>query len=214
MKIKKMGIDEAGRGSLIGPMIIAAVVIDSDTEDKLRRTGVKDSKELSPEKRKELETIIKQHALWYKIQKVYPKDIDKTNLNRLTLKYMKKLAYEALKKHPDTQIIYIDQVGHGKKALIKDKTEIKQVMEEKADSKYIPVAAASILAKVERDRIIDYYRKKYGLKGSGYPSDPETIEWIKKEWKRIPREIIRIKWGTLKKHGIDIVDRRLDEYLG
>jgi ribonuclease HII len=213
MEKTRMGIDEAGRGSLIGPMVVAAVVLDEKGEVELRNAGVRDSKTLSPSRREKLEKIIKEKALWYKTIRVYPKTIDKKNLNKLTLNSMRELALEALKLYPNLKEILVDQVGHKPTLLIKNALKIKQIMEEKADSKYIPVAAASILAKTERDRIISFYKKTYGLRGSGYPSDPETIKWVKENWGSIPKEIVRIKWKTLKKHGITLENQKLDKYL-
>jgi ribonuclease HII len=213
MKKTRMGIDEAGRGSLIGPMVIAAVILDEEGEEELKNVGVRDSKTLSPSRREKLEKIIKEKALWYKTARVYPETIDKENLNRLTLNTMRELAKEGLRLYPNLNEILVDQVGHKPIILIKNAFKVKQTMEEKADSKYVPVAAASILAKTERDRIISFYKKTYGLRGSGYPSDPETIKWVKENWESIPKEIVRIKWKTLRRHGITTENMGLDKYL-
>ncbi len=212
----KMGIDEAGRGSLIGPMIVAAVILDPKGEERLKELGVKDSKMLTPRKREMLEKEIIKNAIWYKRIAVMPSVIDEYNLNKLTLKIMKQLAEEGLRRYPELTEIIVDRVGGYKPPLLKTKSNIKQTMEKKADSKYTVVAAASIMAKTERDRIIDFYRKEYGLKGSGYPSDKKTIEWLLEKKENIPREIIRVKWRTLKRYGILIRKNNmgLDSFLG
>ena len=208
-----LGIDEAGRGSLIGPMIIAGVAIRKSEEKFLKRKGVKDSKKLSPTRREELEKIIKEKALWWKTIRVTPRSIDNENLNKLTLKKMRLLALEALREKTGINIIIVDQVGKKKKKLVREASGIKQVMEEKADEKYIAVGAASIIAKTERDRIIKDYHDKYGVEGSGYPSDPNTIKWLIKNWEKIPRKIIRDKWKTLKKLGLNRNSLKLDDYF-
>ncbi len=210
-----LGIDEAGRGSLIGPMIVAGILLDDKTIRELEKEGVKDSKQLTPLQRRELYKKILEKALWKKILIVEPIQIDENNLNRLTIKKMIEIVREASKSNP-IHTAFLDKVGKSfkKKMKIGRKT-VNIVMEEKADTKYIPVAAASIVAKVTRDNIIEEYRRKYGLKGSGYPSDPHTILWVKENLEKIPREIIRKKWKTLKRLGIISyreTQKKIDDY--
>jgi len=219
MKVQKkryfLGIDEAGRGSLIGPMIVAGILLDNKTMKELEKEGVKDSKQLTPQQRRELYKKIIEKARWKKILIVEPIQIDENNLNQLTMKKMIEIVREA-SKTTSIHTAYLDKVGKSfkKKMKVGEKT-INLVMEEKADTKYIPVAAASIVAKVTRDNIIEEYKRKFGLKGSGYPSDPHTILWVKENLEKIPREIIRKKWKTLKRLGIISyyeTQKKLDDY--
>lgn len=193
-----LGIDEAGRGCVIGPMVLCGVLIREKDILKLKEIGIKDSKLLKPKKREELSKKIKEIAKGIMIKRISPKMIDRYNLNFLELKNMAKII-EKLRPN----ILYFDcpvnQKGIEKycedlKNLLKKKNIFLQIIgENKADKKYEVVSAASIVAKVERDRIIKNLRKKYGDFGSGYPADKKTIEFLKKYYHHcLP--IIRKKW--------------------
>ena len=134
------GIDEAGRGPLAGPVVAAAVIFDNE----IIIEGVNDSKKLTEKKREELFEIIKEQSLSYAVGIVDEKLIDEINILKAALKAMKEAA-EKLNPKPD--IILID----GNKtfnSLIPAKAIVK------GDSKSFAIAAASILAKVTRDRIM------------------------------------------------------------
>lgn len=208
------GIDEAGRGPVIGPMVIACCSFDSGDKsiDKLRELKVRDSKELTPKIREFLEPAIKELCIEYAIKKISPVEID-TIRERISLNEIEAVAISDLilnlTKKPHT--IYIDSPDpveeSFKERIIKilnasnknksDKNHFKipEIFTTHfADKYHVEVSAASILAKVERDREIENLRKKYGDFGSGYPSDPKTVEYIKTN-KNIPREIIRKSWN-------------------
>lgn len=193
-----LGIDEAGRGSLIGPMIVAGVILDKEGEKRLSEVGVKDSKKLSPNKRNKLLDEIINEAHFIEVVPVGPQDIDTNNLNLLTRRVMNTIINDALSLF-DLDIIIMDRVGRSYSLTkVIGGRRVRIVMEEKADAKYVVVSAASIVAKVFRDWIISYVCEMYGLGGSGYPSDTSTIEWVKNNVNRIPRWLIRYKWRTLK----------------
>ncbi len=197
----QVGIDEAGRGSLVGPMVVSAVAMDMRTADLLSSVGVADSKQLSPQERSKLSDLIKNNVAWYGIVVVPPILIDSYNLNKLTgivAIFLVKRACMYLR----VEKVLIDMIrGIRVKRMDCQGLSVPVIVEEKADNKYVEVAAASILAKVERDKAIGEIRKKYGLKGSGYPSDPQTLEWISNNLSNIPRDIVRRKWNTIKKLG-------------
>jgi len=193
-----LGIDEAGRGCIIGPMVICGILVEEKDIVKLKEIGVKDSKQLKPDKRERLAKKIKDIAERIVIKRISPKVIDRYNLNFLELKNMAKIIE---KLNPD--IIYFDcpvnQRGikkyceELKNLLNKNNVTPKIIGENKADKKYEVVSAASIIAKVERDRIIRNFKKKYGDFGSGYPSDKKTMEFLRKYYNYcLP--IIRTKW--------------------
>lgn len=169
-KIKLIaGIDEAGRGPLAGPVVTAAVVFNPDTIID----GVKDSKKLSAKKREELYDIIIDSALSYHIEIVDNNVIDEINILNATLLGMK-LSSEKLSHKPD--LVLVD----GNKVF---ESEFKVNSIVKGDSKSFSIAAASILAKVTRDRLMIEYSEKYPYyfweKNKGYPTKAH-IEAIRK----------------------------------
>jgi len=197
------GVDEAGRGPLIGPLVMCGVVVESKDLPTLVELGVKDSKLLTPKKREALFEPIKKIVHAYKLIIVEPAEIDAavesktTNLNQLEA-VKTGMILNALK--PDRAVVdcpstnipaytqYLEQFLTHKMDL---------VLEHNAE-KHVQVAAASILAKVTRDRLIEDLKKKYGEIGSGYPADPKTQEFLKKNAKKHP-EIFRKSWATYKK---------------
>jgi len=180
------GIDDAGRGSMLGPLIIAGISLDKKKLRKLTSLGVKDSKKLSPKLREFLYTKIIDIVDDYYVAKITPKSIDasvkKHCLNGLEAKYMAKVVS---KLNPDTS--YVDSCDvnpkrFGKKiSQLSDNHKIKSYHH--ADSRFVVVSAASILAKVTRDRAIARLRKEHNL-GSGYPSDSVTVKFVTRYYKK------------------------------
>ena len=200
------GIDEAGRGPIIGPLVIAGVLVDEKDEARLKNIGVKDSKLLTPKQREDLFEKIKEIVKEYEIIIVGTKEIDEavesetTNLNWLeadkTAKIINKLT-------PNKAIIDSPSPNLKKYAeYIKNKLKDKKttlVCEHKADANYPVVAAASILAKVTRDKEIALIEKTIGKPiGSGYPADPYTQEFLKKHLDKY-ENFVRKSWATYKK---------------
>lgn len=175
------GVDDAGRGSMLGPLVIAGVSLNRTDIPKLSLLGVKDSKQLTPKSRENLYKKIITLVDDYYVAKISPKSIDvsvkKHGLNHLESKYMAKTI---LKLDPD--ISYVDSCDvnpqrFGKEiSFLSNNKKIRSYHH--ADSRFVVVSAASIIAKVTRDRAIDKLRKIYDL-GSGYPSDPKTINFVK-----------------------------------
>lgn len=199
-----LGVDEAGKGPVIGPMVMAGVLISEADEKKLKEIGVKDSKLLTPKKREELFEKIKKIAKNYEIIIIQPKEIDEavesqeSNLNKLEAI---KTAMIINKFNPDLSILDSPTVNLHKyeeeiRFYLKNK-ELKLKAENKADVNFQSVGAASILAKVTRDREIEKLKAKYGEIGSGYPADPITQKFIKENWNKHP-EIFRKSWATFK----------------
>lgn len=197
------GIDDAGRGSMLGPLVIAGISIDKKKIRKLSVLGVKDSKKLTPKKREELYKKIISLVDSYYVSRISPKSIDtsvaKHGLNQLEAKYMAKVV---TKLKPDTS--FVDSCDVNPKRFgneisrLSNNNKIKSYHH--ADSRFIVVSAASILAKVTRDRAIARLKKYHNL-GSGYPSDAKTIKFVKtyyKTQKTIP-EFVRKSWKPTKK---------------
>lgn len=204
-----VGVDDAGRGSIIGPLVIAGVLFNEEDLPKLKELGVKDSKVLSPRRREKLTEEIRKLALKYHVIKLEPAEIDKVvetkrklhKLNRLEAQTMAKVI-EILK--PDTAYVDASDVvpdrfkHHILECLPFD---VQIVSEHKADAKYPIVSAASIIAKVERDKAIAKLTSKYGQMGSGYPADPQTLEFLEK-WMKEHEEypdFVRQSWKPAKK---------------
>jgi len=197
------GIDEAGRGSMLGPLVIAGISLDKKNLRKLSSLGVKDSKKLSPKLRESLYKQIIKIVDDYYVAKISPKSIDasvkKHCLNGLEAKYMAKVVS---KLNPDTS--YVDSCDvnpqrFGKEiSRLSDNHKIKSYHH--ADSRFVVVSAASILAKVTRDRAIAKLRKDYDL-GSGYPSDSLTVKFVTKYYKKnheMPN-FVRKSWKPVQK---------------
>jgi ribonuclease HII len=200
-----LGIDEAGRGPVIGPMVIAGYCIEEEKLDLLKSLGVKDSKELTRKQREEIYNEIIKLTDKYKYIIIGPKTIDyyvyKNKLNYLEFENMIKIIEEI---KPD-KVIIDSPVVNTKKVVeyIKNnlKINVEIIAENKADKKYPVVSAASIIAKVIRDREIDKIKEKLNLDiGSGYPSDEKTMEVLKKDYDKI-KDYVRESWITIKRIG-------------
>lgn len=207
--MRVVGVDDAGRGAVIGPLVIAGVLVNDQDLPRLKELGVRDSKRLSPRRREQLAEEIKKLALKYDIVKLAPAEIDKVvetgkklhRLNRLEAQTMAKVIANL---EPD--VAYVDAsdvlADRFKRHIAESlPLEVQIVSEHKADAKYPVVSAASIIAKVERDRAIAELQEKHGNMGCGYPTDPKTIEflesWIQK-FGSYP-EFVRKSWKPAKR---------------
>ena len=176
------GVDEAGRGSMLGPLVVAGITISKSKINLLKKLGVRDSKKLSPTARERLYKKIIETVDDYYVIRIPPRVIDKSvsnhSLNHLEAKYMAKVIS---KLSPSTAFVDSCDVNSKRfgKEISKLTTNTKIRSYHHADSKFITVSAASILAKVSRDRAIARLAKKYDI-GSGYPSDPKTKIFVKK----------------------------------
>jgi len=182
-----VGVDEAGRGCVIGPLVIAGYLIKEEKLPLLLKLGVKDSKKLSPKKREKIISEIKTIAEKYTTINVEPNEIDKVveskrklhKLNRLEAKTMAQII-EKLK--PDKAFVDAADVNENRfKQHIQEYLTIDPqiVSKHKADEIFPVVSAASIIAKVNRDNEIKKLRSKYGDFGSGYLSDKKTTSFLK-----------------------------------
>jgi len=201
--VKILGIDEAGRGPVIGPMVMAGVMIEKGKEGLL--AGSKDSKLLLHKHRLQLDKKIKENTD-YKIIVIEPEIIDAAVLSgELNLNWLEahKQAEIINELQPDKAIIDCPSINckSYEKYLreLLDNKKIKLVVEHKADEKYIVCSAASILAKVEREHQMDKIKQKYGDTGPGYPANKTTQDFVKKNWNKYP-EIFRKSWSTYKKY--------------
>jgi ribonuclease HII len=199
------GVEEAGRGPVLGPMVMCGVLVDEKAEARLKSIGAKDSKLLTPKTREILFDQIKAMVEKYEVVIIPPQEIDDAlrdpnlNLNKLeaitSAKILNKLKPDkALLDCPSNNIsAYSAEI---RKYL--DNKKLNLVAEHKADVKYTVVAAASIIAKVTRDREVEKIKQQIGIDfGSGYPSDEKTQLFLKKNWDRFP-QIFRQTWASYK----------------
>ena len=180
--MKICGVDDAGRGSMIGPMVIAGISIEKKNIPKLRKLGVRDSKKLSPKKRELLYKEIINIVDDYHVIRIPPKTIDKYvfehNLNHLEAKKM-----AAVITHLKSEISYVDSCDVNATRFGREISDLSNKSKVRsyhyADSRFVVVSAASIIAKVSRDRSIARLNKNYEF-GSGYPSDKKSVNFVKK----------------------------------
>ncbi len=207
-----LGIDDAGRGPVIGPMVLAGCLTDSETINDFKKVGVRDSKQLTQKRREFLEGIIKKKAKAFEIVVLNPKEIDKKNGEGLKLNELEGLAAAEI----------INKINDGKEKIrvildcpspnrtrwrdfvilkIENLSNLEIVCEHKADRNHVVVGAASVLAKSERERQMAILKKKYGKDmGSGYTSDPATKRFLEKNIKNHSNKgIFRKTWSTWKK---------------
>ena len=201
--MKICGVDDAGRGSMIGPMVIAGISIEKKNIPKLRKLGVRDSKKLSPKKRELLYKEIVKLVDDYHVIRIPPRTIDKYvfehNLNHLEAK---KMAEVISNLNPD--LSYVDSCDVNAARFGREISDLSKKSKVKsyhyADSRFVVVSAASIIAKVSRDRSIMRLNKTTNL-GSGYPSDKKSVNYVKKivsSKKSLPTSI-RKSWKPVQK---------------
>lgn len=198
------GVDEAGKGPVIGPMVVAAVSVKN--AKMVENQGFKDSKLLTPQKRKKLFELIKKNYE-YAIEIIEPEKIDEyRRKNKLNL--LNRKAFEKVISKLNPNIAYVDaadvneeRFGREIKSNLTNENDTDVISMHKADTKIPVVAAASIIAKQTREIEIEKLKEEIGDFGSGYPSDTRTIKFLKsyfhdnskwpsgtrKSWKTIER---------------------------
>jgi len=208
----ELGIDDAGRGPVIGPMVLAGCLIDSKTAARFKKLGVRDSKQLTPKRREFLAQKIKEEAEAFEIvmadaDEINSKQDSGTNLNDLeaikAAKIINKINKDSQKIRVvvDCPSISIVKWKDVLKTKIKDLSNLDVVCEHKADRNYVSVSAASILAKSTREKEMDKLKKEYGDEiGSGYTSDSTTTKFLTKNvTKHKNSGIFRKNWSTWKR---------------
>ena len=207
--MREIGIDEAGKGPVIGSMFVAGVL----NFEGLEEMGVRDSKRLSPSRREYLANLIEE-ATEVHVVEMTASEIDEGRKRHTLNEIMVELFSELIMHfQPDRAFVdaadvnperfaanlrsnYERERGEGEK-------EIELISESKADERYPVVSAASIVAKVHRDRSIRQLEAEIGAEiGSGYPADPKTIQFLRgllKEKEDIP-SYVRRSWKTVERN--------------
>lgn len=198
------GVDEAGKGPVVGPLVVAAVAVNNAKD--IANLGIKDSKQLTKRKRKELANLIKE-KFNFAVEIIEPKIVDEYR-RRNKLNELNREAFERLISKLDPNVAYVDaadvnenRFGSQIKARLTNKKDTDVISMHKADAKIEVVAAASIIAKETRENEIEKLKEKIGDFGSGYPSDERTIKFLKSfyddngKWPTGTRE----SWKTLER---------------
>lgn len=198
------GIDEAGRGAIIGPLVVAGVFLHEERLSFLAKIGVKDSKKLSFFKREIIFEAFKRNRISFHFFEILPEAIDKTSINELEVLASAKIVRDFQRKYELCKL-FLDVPAFGRgienyckklKDNLKDDS-IEIIGGNKMDELHLVVSAASIVAKVMRDRKIHQLKKKYGDFGSGYPNT-RTVDYIKKYYSLV-KPVVRHKWKTLER---------------
>ena len=200
--MKLVGIDEAGRGSVLGPLVVCGVAIEEERLKYLERLKLKDSKKITPKRRVVLSRKIRKIGECHPVH-ISANDIDLLRSKDVNLNEIEKIAMRKIIGDSKPDISYIDCIDvkpeRFKNEIEKFQDKLKVIAEHRADDTYAIVSAASIVAKVERDMAIHKLKKEFNDIGSGYPSDPKTILFLKNiAYDDLP-EFVRRSWATIER---------------
>ena len=212
------GIDEAGRGPVLGPLVVCGISIKSD--EALRRLGVKDSKQLTPKRREELAKEIRKIAK-VEVMEISAEEIDlrreNVSLNELEAEMFAQVLQRLSPEEVFVDAADVDEDGFGRMVQAHTTCTAKMTSRHKADETYPVVSAASIIAKVERDRRIREIEQDIGEPiGSGYASDENTMafleSWVKRNGCCPPHT--RQSWEPAQKIMMMKSVRKLESFEG
>ena len=210
------GVDEAGRGPVIGPLVVAGVLVENDKS--LREMRVRDSKKLSAKRREELAGKILKVAEC-EIQVVPAEDIDEMR-KLMTINELEARVFASVVRKLRPELAYLDSADANCETferLVRNELDfdLKIVSEHKADEVYPVVSAASVIAKERREEEVRRIREELGEEiGSGYPADPITVEFMKKwisEKGGLP-PYTRRSWETARRMLAESKVKKLDEF--
>jgi len=205
--VRICGVDDAGRGPVIGPLVIAGVIIEEAKLDRLKMLGVKDSKQLLASARIRLSKEIPEVVDDFHVVELRAEELDRIvnrapKFQRLNLLEAKGMAQVIEKLKPE--LAYVDSSDTRTERFKNNILDClsftpRIVSEHKADVNYPVVSAASIMAKVHRDSRIEEIKKEYGEIGSGYAHDALTVKFLRDYYSDhgdFP-PIVRRSWKTL-----------------
>jgi ribonuclease HII len=209
-----LGIDDAGRGPVIGPMVLAGVLIEPEVDKEFIKLGIKDSKMLTAKKREQLvkeikDLSIKTDTVIITVDEIDNKKGDKFNLNDREAIAAAQIINKLNRSQKSMREIHviIDCPSVNLKAwqsyleqFLIARTNLKISCEHKADMNHPSVAAASILAKVLRDSEVQKIKEKFNIEfGSGYAADPQTRKFLAENYEKFKdKGIFRESWKTIK----------------
>ena len=199
--MKILGLDEAGRGCVLGPLVVGGFLADGDDEPRLLAAGADDSKRLSPARRARVRSALDDLGTAL-LHAITPAQIDAGNINTL-----EEEAFAILIAQTTPDAVIIDapcnprgipafKIRLARRLVDADCPVPNLIVEPKADANFPVCGAASIVAKQHRDQAI----ARLGPVGSGYPSDPVTRAWLQGFIRRgaaFP-SCVRTRWGTIE----------------
>lgn len=221
-----IGIDDAGRGPLIGPMALAGCLVTPSIEKYFKEIRVRDSKMLTARTREYLAKKIREKAISYHVTLTPPSEIDSRagaglNLNKIEAIKAAEIINKLTEKIHEPVRIVIDCPSPNRETWrqyvvehVVNKKNLTIACEHKADKNHVAVSAASILAKSEREKEVAKITKKIGKDfGSGYPNDPKTIEFLNNHGKEHKKDgIFRETWATFQNHKKQKEQKKLGEF--
>ena len=221
----KLGIDDAGRGPVIGPMVLAGCLIEESFESELKDIGVKDSKMLTDKRRMFLDGKIKEKIEDFEVVIVYPAEIDSNTKNNVNLNEVEAIACAKIinrinkglgkiKVIIDCPSVSIEKWKDMLRSKVENLSNLEIYCEHKADVNHVSVSAASIIAKNVRENEMGKLKKKYGPEiGSGYASDPATCKFLEVHAKKYRTDgIFRESWETWKKAVENLEQVKLNKF--
>ncbi|MBU6996268.1 MAG: ribonuclease HII [Theionarchaea archaeon] len=212
-----VGIDESGRGPVIGPLVVCAVAVAPETARELEALNLRDSKKYTRKKREELEKLILP-LVDREIAEIPAHEIDTQRARRTLNDIEVDMFAQVLMKFSAARTIIVDACDVNAQRFgerVSQQAGVHGIISEhKADDTYPVVSAASILAKMQRDRRVDELKEIYGDFGSGYCSDGRTTSFLRDYLRRegtFP-PITRSSWDTAKKILDEYIQCTLDQF--
>jgi ribonuclease HII len=213
-----LGIDEAGRGCVLGPLLVGGFVLPEDRIPELVALGVRDSKLLSPVKREELYAQLLRTGTCHSVP-LEPREIDRWVV-RGKLNELEAEAFATIARNSQAHVAVLDSCDpiprrFGRRVRRLAGVPLQIISAHHADRDFPIVGAASIVAKVRRDRALRQLENEVGEPlGSGYPSDPRTIAFLRATLPRrgLPPPWIRSSWATTERVMAERFARTLDEF--
>jgi len=215
-----IGIDEAGRGPVAGPLVLAAVGVTEEQLEQIEKLPLKDSKLLTPQQRKELLKEIQKitDKCYYAIVSAVEIDNKRKVMSLNELEALK--TAELIEKFEDIKKIIIDLPdprADQYKRRISKYTKIDDyniIAEHKADMNYKICSAASVLAKEKRDELVREIEEKYEvILGSGYPHDERTIKALENYAEKRERPtFVRYSWETARRIWNKVDQKKLFDF--
>jgi len=224
-----LGIDDAGRGPVIGPMLLSGCILNKEIEEEFKELGVNDSKLLTKKKRERIVNTIKEKSIAFNSQIITPVEIDTGMGTGLNLNQVEALACGAIvnnltkdltKEQLSNLKIVIDCPSNNPEGWKKQLMEYVKdhglaiSCEHKADVNHVSVAAASIISKVTRDDKIKEIHELIGIDfGSGYPNDPKTKKFLREHVNDFAEHhIFRETWATFQNAKQGLNQTKLPDY--
>ncbi|MBK5114193.1 MAG: hypothetical protein KGD59_00475 [Candidatus Heimdallarchaeota archaeon] len=206
-----VGADEAGRGLIIGPMVIGACAVDDSVKQKFERIGIQDSKNYSSHNKIRAHAeLIKKESLAWSIKTLSAEVLTNYNKNGMSMDEAEAYAFfraieDIAKKVPEIAEYQVDNfqaVGKLRSLLKENKSteNVKLIVTPRAEKEFIAVGAGSVLARNASLEELREIRAKYGDFGSGSTNDKKTINWLKQYYKKNhswPKKIVRVYWKTI-----------------